>query len=93
MIQLAVQNNNIFFNRIMNQPALGAVHQRWVFLAVLAQDVAFRALGGGGVRGKSGFGFGLVILRLDWRHYWCITPDSLINKNSCENMFLLPEIS
>ena len=77
----------------MNQPALGAVHQRWVFLAVLAQDVAFRALGGGGVRGKSGFGFGLVILRLDWRHYWCITLDFGINKNICENMLLLPEIS
>ena len=58
MIQLAVQNIIIFFNTIMNQPALGAVHQRWVFLAVLAQDVAFRALGGGGVRGK-------VVLDLD----------------------------
>ena len=43
----------------MNQPALGAVHQRWVFLAVLAQDVAFRALEGGEGGGEK------VVLDLD----------------------------
>ena len=46
----------------MYQPALGAVHQRWVFLAVLAQDVAFRALGRGEVRRKNGFRFGFECL-------------------------------